>query len=425
MKNSGSFNITPEILNQLLDFYNLSRKKFIQTYKLQPLIDIPELSFTAKVTFVVIYCVIFLLAFFGNTLVVCVLRRGKRSRTVTTIFICSLAVSDLLITTFCIPFTLLQNISSEWVGGAFVCKMVPFVQTIAVASCILTMLCIAVERYEGVVHPLKRHYLNTRAYKMLGVAWAVAVIVGSPMLYVQQLEVKYDFLYERHYVSCFERWNSLSLRQTYATFILVALFLLPLTTMLLLYTRIVFELWIKKRVGDNSFFNTLNQREMSKITRKKKRAIVIMITIVVLFSICWAPFHVVHMLFEFNQFEEDYDDVTINMIIAIVQTIGFFNSFNNSVVYTFMNETFKNDCFSFLLCCVHGPHQKVNIATRQIAWVEDLHQKNQVKSEKNNQIEHVELNWCAHYKTVASEPEQLPFLACRTYQELPCTSGHG
>lgn len=33
--------------------------------------------------------------------------------------------------------------------------------------------------------------------------------------------------------------------------------------------------------------------------RKKKRAVKMMITIVLLFTICWAPFHTVHMLFEY------------------------------------------------------------------------------------------------------------------------------
>ncbi|XP_067828751.1 pyroglutamylated RF-amide peptide receptor-like [Heptranchias perlo] len=419
MRSSDSLNITPEILNQLLDFFNLSRKEFIQTYKLQPLIYIPELPFTAKVTFVVTYSLIFTLAFFGNSLVVCIVILGKGARTVTTIFICSLAVSDLLITFFCIPFTLLQNISSEWIGGAFVCKMIPFVQTTAVVSCILTMMCIAVERYQGIVHPLKRHYMNTRAYKMLGIVWAVALFVGSPMLYIQQLEVKYDFLYDRHYVCCLECWNSLSLRQAYATFILVALFLLPLTAMLVLYTRIVFELWIKKRVGDGSILNALNQSEISKITRKKKRAIVMMVTVVVLFTICWAPFHVAHMLFEYSNLAEEYDDVTINMVIATVQAIGFFNSFNNPVVYTLLNETFKKKCFSFLSYCVHRSHrnavssaQNPNTATRRNARLQDPHPEEKRTSKKNNQIEHVELNWCVNPKPVPCESGQLSFVPC-------------
>lgn len=36
--------------------------------------------------------------------------------------------------------------------------------------------------------------------------------------------------------------------------------------------------------------------------RKKKRAVKMMVTIVLLFTICWAPFHTVHMLFEYCKY---------------------------------------------------------------------------------------------------------------------------
>lgn len=50
------------------------------------------------------------------------------------------------------------------------CKTVPFVQTTAVVTGILTMTCIAIERYQGIVFPLKvrREHASKRAYKMLG-----------------------------------------------------------------------------------------------------------------------------------------------------------------------------------------------------------------------------------------------------------------
>ncbi|RXM33807.1 Pyroglutamylated RFamide peptide receptor [Acipenser ruthenus] len=355
----GALKITPESLKQLLEFFNLSRQDFIDTYNLHPLVYIPELSPSAKTIFVVIYVIIFVLALVGNSLVVYIVIRKRTVRTATNIFICSLAVSDLLITFFCIPFTLLQNISSEWLGGVYVCKTVPFVQSTAIVTGILTMTCIAVERYQGIVYPLKmkRQYTSKRVYKILGVVWAVAVILGSPMFYVQQLEVKYDFLYDNHHVCCQERWHTPAHRQVYATFILVALFLLPLTAMLILYTRISFELWIRKRVGDSSVFNTMNHREVNKITRKKKRAVKMMITVVLLFTICWAPFHIVHMLFEYNDFENEYDEITVSMILAIVQAIGFSNSFNNPIVYAFMNENFKKNCMTTLSHCIWRPNQ--------------------------------------------------------------------
>uniref|UniRef100_A0A667Y373 Pyroglutamylated RF-amide peptide receptor n=1 Tax=Myripristis murdjan TaxID=586833 RepID=A0A667Y373_9TELE len=358
----ASTKITPEVLQEMLQYYNLTRQEFIDSYNIQPLVYIPELPYSAKITFVIMYVVIFVLALVGNSLVVYTVVKKRTMQTATNIFICSLAVSDLLITFFCIPFTLLQNISSEWLGGVLVCKAIPFVQTTAIVTGILTMTCIAIERYQGIVYPLKmrRQYTSKRAYKMLGLVWIASVMVGSPMLFVQQLEVSraqsyttYDFLYDHHHVCCQERWHSLTHRQLYTTFIMVALFLLPLAAMLFLYTRIAIELWIRKRVGDSSLFS---------FHRKKKRAVKMMITVVLLFTLCWAPFHTVHMLFEYNDLEKKYDEVTLNMIVAIVQAIGFFNSFNNPIVYAFMNENFKKSCISTLSHCLRKPNQQASAA---------------------------------------------------------------
>ncbi|KAL8206983.1 UNVERIFIED_CONTAM: hypothetical protein K2H54_038397 [Gekko kuhli] len=85
--------------------------------------------------------------------------------------------------------------------GVFACKMVPFVQSTAIVTEILTMTCIAAERHNGIVHPLKMkwQYTNRRAYTMLGIVWLAAAIVGSPMWHVQRLEVTHGpGLFLRH-----------------------------------------------------------------------------------------------------------------------------------------------------------------------------------------------------------------------------------
>ncbi|KAJ1091551.1 hypothetical protein NDU88_004670 [Pleurodeles waltl] len=113
----GRLNVTPEALTRLLREHNMTRQEFIAAYGIKPLVYIPELPPGAKVVFLVLYIFIFALALLGNSLVVFIIVRKKAMRTATNIFICSLAGSDLLVTFFCIPFTLLQNISSEWLGG--------------------------------------------------------------------------------------------------------------------------------------------------------------------------------------------------------------------------------------------------------------------------------------------------------------------
>ncbi|KAM9677454.1 pyroglutamylated RF-amide peptide receptor [Trichechus inunguis] len=349
-----SLNITPEQFSRLLRDHNLTREQFIALYRLRPLVYTPDLPGRVKLALVLTGVLIFALALFGNALVVYVVTRSKAMRTVTNIFICSLALSDLLITFFCIPVTMLQNVSDNWLGGAFICKMVPFVQSTAIVTEILTMTCIAVERHQGLVHPFKMkwQYTNRRAFTMLGVVWLVAVIVGSPMWHVQRLEIKYDFLYEKEHVCCLEEWTSPVHQKTYTTFILVILFLLPLMVMLILYSKIGYELWMKKRVGDGSVLRTIHGKEKSKIVRKKKRAVIMMVTVVALFAACWAPFHVFHMMIEYSNFEKDYDDVTVKMVFAIVQIIGFSNSICNPIVYAFMNENFKKNFLSAVCYCI-------------------------------------------------------------------------
>ncbi|XP_019274357.1 pyroglutamylated RF-amide peptide receptor isoform X1 [Panthera pardus] len=383
-----SLNITREQFSRLLRDHNLTREQFIARYGLRPLVYTPELPGRAKLAFVLTSVLIFALALFGNALVVYVVTRSKAMRTVTNIFICSLALSDLLITFFCIPVTMLQNISDTWLGGAFICKMLPFVQSTAIVTEILTMTCIAVERHQGLVHPFKMkwQYTNRRAFTMLaGVVWLLAVIVGSPMWHVQRLEIKYDFLYEKEHVCCLEEWASPAHQKIYTTFILVILFLLPLMLMLILYTKIGYELWIKKRVGDCSVFRTIHGKEMSKIARKKKRAVIMMVTVVALFALCWAPFHIVHMMTEYSNFEKEYDDVTIKMIFAIVQIIGFSNSICNPIVYAFMNENFKKNFLSAVCYCI--VKETLSPARRHGNSGITMMQKKAVFSQRENPVE--------------------------------------
>ncbi|XP_052028527.1 pyroglutamylated RF-amide peptide receptor-like [Apodemus sylvaticus] len=349
-----SWNMTAEQLSALLRLHNLTRAEFIKRYGLRPLVLTPQLPARARLALLLAGLLIFALALFGNALVVYVVTRSKAMRTVTNIFICSLALSDLLIVFFCIPVTMLQNVSDTWLGGAFICKMVPFVQCTAIVTEILTMTCIAVERHQGLVHPfkMKRQYTNQRAFTMLGVVWLVAIVIGSPMWHVQRLEIKYDFLYEKEHICCLEEWSNPVHQKIYTTLILVTLFLLPLLLLSVLYGKIGYELWIKKRVGDGSVLRTIHGKEMFKIARKKKRAVIMMVTVVVLFAVCWAPFHTVHMMIEYSNFEKEYDEVTIKMIFAIVQIIGFFNSICNPIVYALMNENFKKNFVSAVCYCI-------------------------------------------------------------------------
>ncbi|GFY17812.1 neuropeptide SIFamide receptor [Trichonephila clavipes] len=60
--------------------------------------------------FIVAYVVVFILGIFGNALVIGIVMRIKKMRTVTNYFIANLAFADLLVVIFCIPATLVSNL---------------------------------------------------------------------------------------------------------------------------------------------------------------------------------------------------------------------------------------------------------------------------------------------------------------------------
>lgn len=75
-----------------------------------------------------LYSIIFLLAIVGNSLVILTLVQNKRMRTITNLFLLNLAVSDLFLGVFCMPFTLVGTILRNFIFGEIMCKLLPFLQ---------------------------------------------------------------------------------------------------------------------------------------------------------------------------------------------------------------------------------------------------------------------------------------------------------
>ena len=84
-----------------------------------------DIGIELRITF---HALIFILAVTGNTLVISVLAQNKRMRTVTNVFLLNLAISDLLLAVFCIPFTLIPVILKNFIFGAVMCVLVRYLQ---------------------------------------------------------------------------------------------------------------------------------------------------------------------------------------------------------------------------------------------------------------------------------------------------------
>ncbi|KYM85204.1 Cholecystokinin receptor [Atta colombica] len=187
-----------------------------------------------------LYGTIFFLSIVGNSLVLITLARNKRMRTVTNVYLLNLAVSDLLLGVFCMPFTLLGQILKNFVFGLTMCKLIPYFQAVSVSVGVWTLVAISLERYFAICRPLKSRRWQTQfhAYKMIAVVWTLSLTWNVPILIVSQLK---SLSGGRR--KCREEWPSVGAERAYNLFLDGTLLLIPLLLMSLAYSLIAIKLW--------------------------------------------------------------------------------------------------------------------------------------------------------------------------------------
>ncbi|XP_052562889.1 tyramine/octopamine receptor-like isoform X1 [Culex pipiens pallens] len=201
-----------------------------------------------------LYAVIFLLSVIGNLLVILTLAQNKRMRTVTNVYLLNLAISDLLLGVFCMPFTLVGQVLRKFIFGSIMCKLIPYFQAVSVSVAVWTLVAISLERYFAICRPLtsRRWQTQFHAYKMIAVVWALSFLVNSPLCYVQRLQPVgqrggtaniTSIIVVDPPMKCREMWPDKSYERAYVLFLDTGLLILPLLTMGFAYSMIVSKLW--------------------------------------------------------------------------------------------------------------------------------------------------------------------------------------
>lgn len=119
--------------------------------------DVSALSTVYFKTIVyVLYIPIFIFALLGNGTVCYIVQATPRMRTVTNYFIANLAVGDILMSLFCVPFSFVSIfILKHWPFGAVLCYLVNYSQAVSVLVSAYTLVAISVDRYLAIMRPLR------------------------------------------------------------------------------------------------------------------------------------------------------------------------------------------------------------------------------------------------------------------------------
>ncbi|KAJ7392297.1 hypothetical protein OS493_011953 [Desmophyllum pertusum] len=224
----------------------------------------------------VAYVVIFLVALLGNAMIIFLVNHYPELKTTFNMLIINMAASDILDVITAVPLSLAYLYQSvKWFPGGFGVFLCKFLPFLVFLS--------------------------------------IGQVICAPRWV--------DDLQESHKVTMYEMIVRFAL-----------LYLIPLLAMAILYSRIVLHLWKRKAPGEHI------KNNHQRIERQNRKVIVMLITIVTLFAICWLPAHVNHFLVTFNF---DAFSCLPTSLILTFYFVTHANTAINPCLYLIFNESFR------------------------------------------------------------------------------------
>ncbi|XP_043552848.1 ovarian cancer G-protein coupled receptor 1-like [Chiloscyllium plagiosum] len=273
--------------------------------------------------FSIVYVLVFILGLPINCIALYAAYKQVRRKNELGIYLFNLTVADLLyILTlpFWIDFTLHDD---NWRAGATMCQICSFLTHTNLYASSAFLCCISFDRYLGVVHPLRTTRFRTirTAITISCVAWLSQSAFNLELLI--QPEISNN---SKSHKLCYDIYPIEPWKANLNYFRIAFGFLLPFALIFIFYCSIY-----------NSVSNSI-----STLHHEKRRAVKLMLSITVGFTICFFPYHA--MLLVRSIMEKDCN-VVQHIFIPYRLSVALIclNCILDPILYCFVNETARRD----------------------------------------------------------------------------------
>ncbi|MEE6481883.1 hypothetical protein FKM82_013047, partial [Ascaphus truei] len=196
------------------------------------------------------------------------------------ILLLNLTISDLLLLFF-LPFKMVEAASGmHWPMPLFLCPIVVYVYFCSIYISILFLTAVSVERYLGVVYPIKYKVNRKMNYTLWACVfiWLFSGLQGS----VTFIILKYIPSNETNGSTCYEKFSEEQLKVLMPFRLHGSLFLFCVPFLITLFCNVHFVRVLMS---------------MPKIRRKKRyRAVGLVVATLCNFTLCFAPYNISHII---------------------------------------------------------------------------------------------------------------------------------
>ncbi|XP_010896453.1 type-1 angiotensin II receptor [Esox lucius] len=289
----------------------------------------------------------FVVGVIGNSMVVAVIYRYMKLKTVANVFVLNLAVSDLTFLATLPMWATFTASGYQWPFGGFLCKAAAGLVMFNLYSSIFFLTALSIDRYLAIVHPMRSRQCRTVLYARITcvLVWLAALLLSVPTALTRD-----TMLITNHNITTcgiLHPEDSRPLLLTISLMKTILGFLVPFLIIITCYFLIGRAL-----VGAQSF-------QKNESSRSRDDEVLRMLAAAVLaFFLCWMPHQVFHFieLLGMLKIVKNCDIVdVIDTAMPFTICIAFLNSCVNPILYGFVGQNFRKNLFQLLRCAPAGP----------------------------------------------------------------------
>ncbi|XP_029437526.1 lysophosphatidic acid receptor 6-like [Rhinatrema bivittatum] len=283
------------------------------------------------VMFSVIYSIVFILGLAGNLLALWYFISTKTATTTSNVFMVNLATLDLIFV-LTLPYKIIYHaLGNNWIFGEAMCKITGSMFFANLYGSPLFLTCICIDRYIAVVHPIRSLQLKKPLYRIIASIVIWLILVASVMYLTFRGPL--TSIFENGNVACLENFSSESWKgriSGVSIFAAVVGFFIPLVIIIICYPLIARKLMVTSGVRRSS--NTI-----------KKKALRTILVVLVVFLICFVPYHVIQLIHTLRRINVFSSCSLIQFTYAarrVTMALNSLNSCLDPLVYYFAAERF-------------------------------------------------------------------------------------
>ncbi|NXL09540.1 MCHR2 protein, partial [Mesembrinibis cayennensis] len=289
----------------------------------------------------------------GNIFIVFTIIR-TRKKTIPDIYICNLAVADL-VHIIGMPFLIHQWArGGEWVFGSPFCTIITSLDTCNQFTCSAIMTAMSLDRYLALVQPFRLTHLRTRS-KTIRVnlcLWVASLILMFPV-WVYSKVIKFKDGLE----SCAFDLTSPDDVLWYTLYLTITTFFFPLPMIFICYILILCYTWEtyqqNKKAG--SYTTSIPRQRVMRLTK-------MVLALVSVFVVSAAPFHVIQLM----NLQVSQPTLTFYVSYYITICLSYASSSINPFLFILLSGNFQKRLRRCTNVEVRMAEQDVNIIERRV-----------------------------------------------------------